>query len=439
MDVAFKNLEHSTIEITFKLSKGESNVYIENAIKKLGEGVEINGFRKGKAPRDVVIQHFGQSVIIREAASVAIKDNYIKAVKEKHLEPIGQPQVEITKLAFDNPLEFKIIASVIPSIELPDYKGISSQVQSKEIELDPGEVEKTLIQLQKSRAKFTVKNDVAQKGDWVEVEINIKPAQEEDKIEITQPNIKDSFILGEGHLLPDIEKEIIGMKTGQTKDFSFIYPPEYYQKNLAGKKVLSHLNLKSVQRIDLPDISDKFAQGLGHFKDLNDLKHGIKEGIVMEKKQQESQRIKQEILDKIAQKVNIDIPNILINKEKERMLNQLKTDVTSQLKIKFDDYLKKIGKTEEQVVESFSPVITKRIKEFLILKEIGKKEKIEISDKEIDERVNQILSQKNLSGNKDIKNTVDLDRLKAYTKEEMFNGRTLDKLEGYSSNKKKTT
>lgn len=437
MDISLKNLDHSRVEISFKLDKDEFNSYVNESIRKLGENVEISGFRKGKAPKDVVIQHFGEAEIVREAALDAIKKNYVDVVKDRKLEPIGQPQIEITKLAINNPLEFKIIVSVLPSIVLPDYKKIAGEVKSREIKLEPDEVEKTLIQLQKSRAKFTVKNEACEKGDWVEVKIHLQPDKEEEKFEISKPDINDSFILGEGHLLPDIEKEIVGMKSGQTKDFSFTYPQDYYQKSLANKKVLCHLELKSVQKVNLPDISDDFARTLGHFNSLEELKNSIKEGIIMEKEQQESQRVKEEILDKIVKTVEIDIPKILIDKEKERMLNQLKSDVTFQLKMKFDDYLKQTGKTEEQVADSFLPIITKRIKEFLILREIGKQEKIDIPDKEVDEKVSQILSQQVLAGNKDIKNTVDLNQLKAYTKEEMFNSRTLERLESYSGSKKK--
>ena len=437
MDISLKNLEHSTVEINFRLSKDEFLGYTNAVIKKLGDEAEINGFRKGKAPKNVVIQHFGEAEIAREAALDAIKNSYINAVKEKKLEPIGQPQVEVTKLALFNPLEFKIIVSVLPSITLPNYKEIASKVETKEIQLAPEEVEKTLLQLQKSRAKFTVKNEAAQNGDWVEVEVKIKPANEGEKIEITKPDIKDSFILGEGHLLPEIEKEIVGMKAGEGKDFSFTYPSNYYQPNLANKKVSCHLILKSAQRVDLPDISDEFARTLGHFGNLKELKDSIKEGIMMEKEQQESQRVQQEILDKIVKAVDIDIPKVLLDKEKERMLNQLKSDVASQLKMKFEDYLKQTGKTEEQIANSFLPIITKRIKEFLVLKEIGKNEKIEVPDKEVDEKVSEILSQQALTGQKDIKNAVDLEQIKVYTKEEMFNGRTLKKLEGYSSKHQK--
>jgi len=431
MTLSFKNLEHSKVEISFKLDEEEFNYYVDESIKKLRGDSEINGFRKGKAPREVVMQHFGEAKVVKEAALEAIKVNYIKAIKERKLEPIGQPQVEVTKLALHNPLEFKIVVSILPSVVLPDYKEIASQVKRREVHLEAGEVEKTLAQIQKARAKFIAKNGICQKGDWVEIEIHLKPAEEE-KFKIFKPDIKDSFILGEGHLLPIIEKEIEGMEAGQTKDFSFVYPADYYQRNLAGKKVLCHLQLKSIQRVELPDISDDFAKRVGRFKDLDDLKNSIKEGILIEKKQQESQRVQQEILDKIVKAVKIDIPEVLIEKEKERMLKQLKEDVTSQLKMKFDDYLEQIGKTEKEIEDSFSPVVIKRIKESLVLREIGRKEKIDISEAEVEERINQILSQQ-----PSLKDTVDLDQLKIYTKEEMVNSRTLKKLEDYSSNNKK--
>ena len=430
MDLSFKKLESSRLEMNFKVSLEEFNSYINKIIQDLGRSTEIAGFRKGKAPKEEILRHFGQEKIIREAALEVIKDDYIKAVKEKDIKPVGQPQLEILKLAPNNPLEFRITVSILPSIELPDYKEIAAETKRKEIKLDPQEVEETLRQLQKSRAKFSVKESPCQKGDWVNIEMDIEPDNDKEKIDLSNPKVKDSFILGQGRILPEIEKKIEGMKRGETKNFSFTYPKDYYQRNLAGKKVKAHLKLISVQKVTFPEITDEFAKSLGKFENLDKLKESIREGIIIEKNRQESQRIQQEILSKVAEKVNIEIPEILIKSEEERMLKQLKDDVSSQLKIKFEDYLKQINKTQDELMASFLPVVKKRIKEFLVLKEIGKKEKIEIKDKEVDDEINRILGQQSPLDSVKTK-SIDPQRLKEYTKERMFSDRTLKRLESY--------
>jgi len=254
-------------------------------------------------------------------------------------------------------------------IKLPDYKKIASKIERKEISVEDKEIESALKWLQKSRAKFSAKNQSAQKGAFVEIEYSSS--------QIGQEAQKDAFILGQGHFFSGFEEKIIGMKSGEEK--------ENITLNKDGKKIVLKVKIILVQNVELPEVNDEFAKSLGKFDNLDALKKNIKQGLVLEKEQIEKQRARQEILEKIGEKTKVEIPDILIENEQKQMLENLKKMVSERLKISFQDYLKKLGKTEREVIDSFLLKSQKKVKNYLILREIGKKEKIEVDSNKKEE------------------------------------------------------
>jgi trigger factor len=306
-------------------------------------------------------------------------------------------------------------------IELPDYKKIASQIRKRKLQVSEEEVEDALIWLQKSRAKFSLKDSPSQKGDWIEIEYWSSQIDNGFKI-------KDAFILGQGKFIPGFEENLENLKSGQEKEFQLTFPENHYRKDLVGKRFDFHVKINSVQKVELPEINDQFAQNLGRFQNLEALKKSIKEGISLEKEERESQRVRMAILEKIAQDTEIKIPEILVEEEKKRMLEDLKTKIPQLLQISFEDYLVKINKTEKEVLDGFSAEAEKRIKKLLILKEIGKRERIEVSKEEIEEEINKIL--KNYSSVEEAEKELDLEELKMYIEDRIRNEKTLQFLEG---------
>jgi len=411
MRIGLKNLEKSQVEMKVEISSEEFQKFIDEAVFKLGENTEMKGFRKGKVPKEIIKEKIGAEGLLTEAANLAVRNSYQKAVKEKNLEVISKPEVSILKMAKGNPFVYKAKFSVLPQVELPNYRKIASDVKKKEVEVKDQELENALKWLQKSRSKMSVKLGPAQKGDFVEVEYSSS--------QLEKPET-DAFILGQGRFLPGFEKVLFGLKTGdEKKEVPVSFPENHYKKELAGKEIKVNLKVNSVKKVEIPELTDDFAKSLGRFESLQDLKNNIKSGLKAEKEQIELQRVRAEILEKIAAKVKAEIPKVLIEKEQERMLENLKAQVQQKMGLKFEDYLRKVQKSEEGLKESFLSQAKKRIKEYLILRSIGRKENIEVSEKEIEERANQALKQyqnKN-QAQKDLNHRVDLKRLKAYTEE----------------------
>ncbi len=386
MKVDKKQLEKSQVELKIEASVDELKLYSDQAAQQISKNIKIHGFRPGKAPKNMVEKQVGKVELWEETVRIALPKLYTKALIENKVEAIGQPEVKLEKVAPENPLIFTAKITVLPEIELPDFKKI--KVKKKKIEVDEKKVEEAIKDLQKHRAKLVKVDREAKKGDAVEV--NFKTFL--DKIPIDQGESKNHPVtIGDGYFVPGFEDNLIGMKAGDKKDFTIKFPDKYLKKELAGKDVEFSVEMNIVQKKELPELNDEFAKGLGaEFKDFNDLKNKISENLKLEAKEKEKQRLEMEIMTKIAEQTKMDMPDLLVNIETNKMLGELKNSV--ELKGgDFDKYLESLKKTEDALREEFKERAGKRAKFGLILRHIAKVENITASEKETEEEINHTL------------------------------------------------
>ncbi len=390
MSIKINELEKSRIEIIGELNWLEFKEFFDKARKELAENLEIKGFRPGKAPQELIDKRLPAENILSQAAQKAIEQEYRKAVQENNLEPIIPPQAEILKMAENNPFAFRIRVDVLPEIILPDYLAISQTIKKQEVKTNDQELEQALNWLRQSRAEFKELKRPAQDGDFVEISYQ-SPDLENNK------EYKDGFVLGQGKLVPGFEENIIGSSAGDKKEFQVDFPQDYFKKELAGKKVDISLKLEKVSEMILPELTDDFVKALGKFNNLDELRKSIKQGMRKEKEQAELNKRRADILDKICEQVKVEIPETLFALEKERTKDEA------------DD---------EQ--------IKKRIKVQLVLRAIGQKEKIEVSDDEAEQAANQFLA--SYPQLKEDKDKVDPKELIGYYKSVVFNQKIFNKI-----------
>ena len=422
MKAEVKKSSKSKIEILFEIPWEEFEDYFKKASLILGENVIVKGFRPGKMPQEVLEEQIGTGKVLQKAANLAVEEKYSQVIREKKIEVASQPQINITKLAKGNPFEFKAEICILPKINLPDYKKIASQIKKREVLVEDKDVEDTLNWIQQSRAVFTPLEREAKSDDFVEIEYQ-SPQIESNKL------FKDKFVLGKAKFVSGFEENLKGMKKEEEKEFSVLFPKNYSNKLLAGKKILFRVKMKLVQKMELPEINDEFALKFGKFENLESLKENLRQGVKKEKELEESQRIRNEILEKIAQNSECELPESLVEIEKTHFLDDLKQRVSQGLQVSFDEYLTQIKKTEEEIKGSFSENARKKVKNFLVLREIGKTENIMVSEDEIKEETNKIL--KKYSDIGDSKEKIDLDRLKDYTESVIYNEKVFKKLETF--------
>jgi len=417
-----KKLPKSQIEIEFELTAEEFEHYIGHALSHMKSHVKVDGFRPGQAPNKLVEEKIKPESLLMEAGDHAVRHVYSDYVKDNNLEPIGQPDVKIVKIAKGNPFVFTATITVLPDVELPDYKEITKKIKAnKEILVTDEEVQDALNYLQKTRAKFIAKNEEAQKGDFVEIIYQNKDIN-------AGKEVDDKFILGEGGFMKGFEESIVGMKAGEEKEFKVMFPENNPNKGLAGKEGDFKVKLKSVQKMELPEIDNEFAKGMGAFDTLVALKQSMKEGMIIEKTEQEKQRKRGEILERVSKEVKIELPEKLVEYEQERLFEDLKDKIAENFKISWEEYLASVKKTEKEIKDTFKLEAEKRLASFLVLKEIGKKEGIEVSEKELEEETKKAMAMYT----KEQLANIDTEQLKEYTKGVVFNEKVFLKLEDYS-------
>lgn len=311
-------LPKSKVEIEGILEKDAFESYFEKALKILGENFELDGFRKGKVPREIMLSNIPEIRILEEMAQMAISENYAKIFSEQKLDIISRPEISITKLARNNPLEFKITIDVLPEIKLPDYKKI---------------------------AKDTVAN----------------MDEKEKSTEVTEEDI-----------------------TNTIEDIRRSRAPKVHmadQEKIEGAE-------KSEEK--LPEFNDEFVRSLGPFENVEDFKTKLKENIAIEKANLVREKTRLKIMEAIMDKTEMEIPEVLTALEIEKILYRMESDIT-QMGLKFEDYLKHLNKTREDLHKEFTPDAEKKAKLSLILNEISKAEKLEASVEDVEKEVNHIL------------------------------------------------
>lgn len=381
MKIEKKDLEKGKVELTIEIPKEEIKTHLENAAKKISKNKKLPGFRPGKAPYELVKSNVGEMAIYQEALNDIITDTYYKAVTREKLQAIGQPEINVEKVAPDNPIVYKAIVSLLPKVTLGDWQSVS--VKKKDIKVEKEEIDKTIKQLTEMNVKETIEKKKAEKGD--KAEINFEVLINKAVIEGGK-NDKYPIVLGESKMIPGFEEEIIGLKAGDKKEFELKFPKEYFQKNLADKLATFKVEVLNVFKRDLPKIDDSFAQTIG-FDTLDKLKKQLADNILKEKEEKEKQRIEKEAIEEIVKVSKIDdIPDTLIKNETHKMIHELEYSIQRQ-GMDMAGYLKSIKKTKEDLEKDFEGQAIERVKAALIMKQLGEEEKIKVEDKEIDEDI----------------------------------------------------
>ncbi len=274
MEVNKKDLEKSQVELTVTLSYEEFKSYIEEGVKELSKEVSVEGFRPGKAPYEVLKQKVGEMSILDKAARIAVNKTIDKAINDNlKKQAIGQPRVDITQLAAENPLQYKVVIATIPEVKLGDYK--NAKVKPEKAEEAEKSMEQTLKNLQESQGKEEVAEREVREGDKVIVDIDMFL----NDVPVEGGQSKDTpVIIGKDYLVPGFDKKLLGAKKGDVRQFKLPYPIEHHQTNLAGKAVDINVKIKQVYKREIPEINVEFASNLG-VKNVEELNKVLKEDI----------------------------------------------------------------------------------------------------------------------------------------------------------------
>ncbi|MDP3769847.1 MAG: trigger factor [bacterium] len=427
-------LPKSEIEIEVTLPFEEFELHVKRAATALSEERDIEGFRKGKAPYDAVKQKFGEATIYERAAEHAVRKTYPNIVEDlmatppegrKEFLPIGSPDVTIIKLAPGNELIYKVKLSLMPAVAVPDYIAIAKHhnADKKEVAVSDEEIMKTIEWIRESRLVPSPVDRPAQISDGVEIDFEI--GADSKKWENGQSK-NHPLVIGKSKFIPGFEDHLIGMRANEEKKFSLTLPQDWHDKALAGKTIDVSVTMKSVKERILPELNDEFAKQLGTSESVDELKKNVSTGLMQEKKEKEQQRHRVLIIEAIAKDIKAELPDVLVEREREKMFDELKQGI-EQMGMKFEDYLLHIKKTEDDLKKEWQEEAEKRVRVGLALREIANREHVSVTAEEIEEKSNEYLRQFNTPDG--AQKQIDPERLQEYTKGILKNEKVFEFLE----------
>ncbi len=431
MNIEKKKLEKSQIEFSVELPYEEFKPFVEQGAQELSKDVKIEGFRPGKAPLNIVKAKVGEMAILQQAAHIAINKLFAKILDEhlKEDEAIGQPAVDITKLAPENPFGFKITMAILPSVELGVYKDL--KVKRTVAKADDEEVKRTIEYLCESRAKEVAVDREIKKGDKVIANVEMFL----DNVPLEGGQAKDTTIMvGKEYFVAGFDDKIVGAKKDEVREFTLPYPKDFHQKNLAGKNVEFRVKVKDVFEREVPVADDEMAKAFGG-KDLADLKDNIKKDVEAHKKFEADRKTELDVLDKVLAGAKFgDIPEMLINNESQKMMMELEENVNRQGG-KMEDYLKSIKKTSDQLVMDMLPEAIRRVKTALMIRKIAQVEKMDATDKEVEDKQNALLEQ--YKGYAKVEDRIKDPGYKTYLKNSIVNQKVVEGLVKWNAEEEK--
>lgn len=325
------SLPENEYEIEGEIAADVVTTFREQALKDLGMGVKVDGFRPGHVPEKVIIDKFGEVVITEEAGRLALEKNYSdilqKAIKDADIKPLGSPTVTITKVAPGEAFGFKIKTALMPEVKLGNYKAAVKKVISD---------------------------------------------AKDSKIEVTEKEIEDSLL--------DLQKQVAHTEWHKANP------------NEKGHDHAEHPNEEMFKdESKLPEVNEEFIAKFGPYKTVEEFKEKIKDGITMDKRRKEKEKVRLAAMEAILEKADFKIPKLLVESELSKMLNELAANI-SQMGLQLDVYLKHIGKTAEDLKKEWLPDATKRAQTQLALNQVALEEKIEVTPEEIKKEVDQIVA-----------------------------------------------
>ncbi|OGF46226.1 MAG: trigger factor [Candidatus Firestonebacteria bacterium RIFOXYA2_FULL_40_8] len=383
MDIKVDILEEKACKKVLKIEVPSDRVLveIENMYSNLEKVAEIPGFRAGKAPRGLIEKNFKQKVE-KDVLEKLIASAYLDAVKAKNINPIAYPQIADVKFEPGKPMEFTAHVEIRPDIKLGKYKGI--KVKKEPVEVKKEDVEKSLNYMRERQADFApVEGRAIKDGDFVMIDFQGTA----DGVPADKLKAVDYFCeVGSKKIFPEVESALIGAKVGDVKDVPVEYKKDFPGKDLAGKTVVFKVTVKGIKEKKLPALDDEFAKDLGEFKTLDEVKKNIEDGLKKELEQKEKSRVTNVIIDEILKGLDFSAPQSLVDGEVQHLLQDFEGRMAQQ-----GVTYEVIGKKKEEVEKEYSEIALKRVKAYLVLDEIAKVEKIEVSEEEVDGEIRTFL------------------------------------------------
>ncbi|OZS79517.1 trigger factor [Tetzosporium hominis] len=388
MSTKWEKQEGNEGVLTFEVSAEEFKKAIDEAFKKVVKNINEPGFRKGKMPRQMFNKKYGEEALYQDAIDIVLPEAYTKALDESGIEPVDRPEIDIESIEKGQPVVFTAKVTVKPEVKLGDYKGL--EVTPLEETVTEEEINEQLSNHQARLAEMSVKEDAIVEGDTAT--IDFEGFVGEEAFEGGKGEDYDLEI-GSNTFIPGFEEQLVGSKTGDSKDVVVTFPEEYHAAELAGKEATFKVTVKEVKGKVLPELNDDFAKEVDEsVESLDALRAKLTEQTTEEKKQTAAQALRDDLVEKAAANAEVDIPQAMIDSEVDRMLQEFGQRL-SQQGMNLDLYYQFSGQDEEALRAQMKEDAESRVRVSLTLEAIAAAEGIEVTEEDVNAELEKMTAQ----------------------------------------------
>ncbi|MGI6778814.1 MAG: trigger factor [Acetivibrionales bacterium] len=385
MNVKVQDVEKNVVQLEIEVDAAKFEEGMKKSFSKNAKKFNVPGFRKGKAPRSIVERYYGEQVLYEDAINFVCPEAYDKAVEEHDIHPVDRPEIDILQIGEGKNLVFTAKVTVKPEVELGEYMGI--EVDKIEAAVTDEDVEKELKSIQEKNARLiTIDDRPVQEGDIVNIDFEgfiDDKAFEGGKAE------NYDLVIGSGQFIQGFEEQLKGVDTGAEVDVNVTFPEDYGQKELAGKPALFKVKVNSIKVKELPELDDELAKDVSEFDTLQEYKDDLKKKLSEKAEQQAKNQTEDSIIDKVVENSKIDLPQVMIDKQVDRMIYDFDLRLRYQ-GLDLQRYLEMMGMEMDAFRGQFAARAEKEVRTQLVLEKISKTEKVEVSDEELDEEIKKM-------------------------------------------------
>lgn len=385
MSVQVEKLEKNMAKLTVEVPAENVEKAIQGAYNKMKKSINIPGFRKGKAPRQLIEKMYGKEVFYNDAIDAMLPSAYSDAVEECGEEIVSHPQIDVVQIESGKPFVFTATVAVKPAVELGEYKGI--QVEKAPIEVKDEEIEAQITKEREANSRtVTVDDRAVAQGDIVTLDFEgfvDGVAFEGGKGE------NYDLTIGSNTFIPGFEDQLVGAEIGKEFDVNVTFPEEYGAKELAGKAAVFKCKVNGIKVKELPAVDDEFAQEVSEFDTLDEYKADIKAKLLKEKEDEAARAKEDAVIGKIIEGAKMEIPDAMVEYQTRQMLDEFAQRIQSQ-GISLDQYFQFTGLTEEKYMEEMKPRALQNIQSRLVLEAVAQAENLVAEEADIEEEIKKM-------------------------------------------------
>ena len=420
MKVTNEKIEDSQVFLSIEMEPAEVEESLEESYHRLVKKTDIPGFRRGKAPRAILERYLSKESLFEDALSNLLPKACEKAIKEQKLEAIAQPHIEVAQT---DPVIFKAVVSLRPTVKLGDYHHI--QVTAEPVEVSEDDVSAIIERLRHQRAAWEPVERPVGFNDLVVLDIK---SNIEDKPFINQEGVQYQVVQNYSFPVPGFAEQLLGMGRDEEKEFQLQFPLDYPKGELAGKEASFKVRVVEIKQERLPELNSEFAKEIDpNFETLDSLREQVLADLKLRAEEKARIDFEEQVTEAVVDITQVEFPPVLVEMEVDRLLNQrLQRWQTGSNSL--EEYLRTINKTEEEIREELRPLATKRTIWSLVLGEVTEAEKIEVSDSEIDTEIENIAKDTDEGKKGELKGFLNTPQARESIKQTLMTRKTIQRL-----------